>query len=210
MPKDKQKKNEINIQTTLKNYLMLIKNKQFIRYSFCFGMLYSGMMLWIATSPFLLMKDYGLSAQSFGLSQIPIFGAFILASFLVKKWSDKKTFNFFIKAGLIGAIIALLTLIFNIAMPNKIVLLILAMAIYAFSFGLACAPLNRMAFNTAAADKGITASAFYTCMMGTGSLITVLFGLFYGNYFSYVIAIFLVILGAIVNFKEIKNENINK
>ncbi len=204
MPKNKVKAPSLSFdfKKMAKDYWFLLKNKKFIGYCFSFGLFYSALMLWIVASPFLLMTDNGISPKLFGLLQIPIFGAFILATQVVRKLGDRLNFNQFIKMGAWLALLSIMILCCFLYYKNTIFFLILGMAIYAFGFGLLSAPLNRLAFNTASGEKGITASVFYTSMMGTGSFITILFGIFYTGYISYLITMSAIILLGLFKFKN--------
>lgn len=204
MPQDKAKSPlfSFDFKKMISDYWELLKNHKFIGYCFSFGLFYSGLMLWIVASPFLLMIDNGISPKLFGVLQIPIFGAFIIATQLVRKFADKMTFNALIKIGSGIALFSMIILLCNLYLKNMIFCLILGMAFYAFGFGLLSAPLNRLAFNAASGEKGITASVFYTCMMGTGSFITILFGVFYAGYMSYLITFSAIILLGFFNLKK--------
>ncbi len=47
-------------------------------------MLFGGIIAWITVSPFLLIGTYHYTPIEFGFAQIPIFGSYILGTFVLK------------------------------------------------------------------------------------------------------------------------------
>ncbi len=185
---------KLNLKDTCANYHALIKNNKFMVHAMIFGLFYSGLMLWISTSPFILMVENDLTSPDFGVVQIPVFASFIVGSQLVRFIIDKVPLEKIIEFGIGGAVISSVVLLLN----HTVVGIVISTMIYALSFGLISAPLNRISFNASDSSKGITASVFYTCMMTTGAIITMIFGFIYTDVTSYAWAMAAVIGVAVV------------
>lgn len=207
MPESNQNKNTsaFSLKNLYSEYRVVLKNTKFLRHALMFGLLYGGIMLWIATSPFLLMETNGLDARQFGLAQVPIFGSFIIGSqivrLLVKRLKLKTLAITGITIALIGTIISMIASFYG---DNMLLIIIGSVMIFALGFGLASAPLNRLAFNSSRADKGILTSMFYTCSMTVGSAGTVLISILYdGHLMSYAACMVAMMLIAITLFISI-------
>lgn len=155
------------------SYMNLLSNRRFLTSSLTLGLLISVMIAWISASPFLLMQDEQLSFIEFGLSQVPIFALYGIATRFVglihERYGSEKLFK-------IGFGIILTALLFlmigHFLSLNYMYRLIIPVAIYSCGFGLISAPLNRSVFTSTDVKKGTVTAMFYLIEMGTASLIT--------------------------------------
>ena len=86
-----------------RNYRALFANRAFVAYALAIGLMFSGQLVFIAGSSFVLIDELGLSAGMFGLGfgfvAIGIMGGAWLSSRLVGRWLDARVV-------LLGAIVA--------------------------------------------------------------------------------------------------------
>lgn len=167
-------KKSISLYSIAIGYKVLLTNCSFIFHSLCFGMGYTAIMLWVSVSPFLLMNIYGLDTYTFGLYQVPIFLSYVIGtmttSYLIKKIELVKI----MRAGFIISIIGVISVSISCTL-HLLYPIMQSISICMIAIGMLAAPLNRLSFNASNGDKGITASVFYTCMMGTGAIVIKLF-----------------------------------
>ena len=86
-----------------KNYRALFSNRSFLAYSLVIGLMFSGQLVFISGSSFVLIDELGLSARAFGFSfgfvAIGIMGGAWLSSRLIDRWQDTRVV-------LLGAVVA--------------------------------------------------------------------------------------------------------
>lgn len=85
----------------------------------------------------------------------------------------------------------------------------MSISISMIAFGILSAPLNKLAFNSSNEDKGVTASIFYTCMIGLGAIVTKLFGYIDYNIINFTIALILFALIQMLLFTITTNSGDN-
>ena len=86
-----------------KNYGALFSNRSFVAYALVIGLMFSGQLVFISGSSFVLIDELGLSARMFGFSfgfvAVGIMGGAWLSSRLVDRWQDTRVV-------LLGAVVA--------------------------------------------------------------------------------------------------------
>ena len=86
-----------------KNYGALFANRSFVTYALVVGLMFSGQLVFISGSSFVLIDELGLSARMFGFSfgfvAVGIMGGAWLSSRLVDRWQDTHVV-------LLGAVVA--------------------------------------------------------------------------------------------------------
>ena len=86
-----------------KNYGALFTNRSFVAYALVGGLMFSGQLVFISGSSFVLIDELGLSARMFGFSfgfvAVGIMGGAWLSSRLVDRWQDTRVV-------LLGAVVA--------------------------------------------------------------------------------------------------------
>lgn len=187
-------KSALNPRLIWKDYRQLLKNKIFILRSGTLGLIYASLIAWITGSPDILMNEYHLSTLEFGLSQSPIFGCYIIGTILGQRLMNKQEGSTIIRYGISLSILGVLCLLASIMIiPSQLWGIMVSMSIITLGAGLNCAPLNRACFQSSNVNKGITSALFYTILMGTGTLWSVLVSLKFANgalsYLSILVAI---------------------
>lgn len=151
-------------------YKALFKNQQFTSLSMAYGCHFACLILWITSSPYLLMKISNLDERTFALSQIPVFVMLGLGAnairLLEKKFSYKRIIQFGQVVSLIGALSTLLVAVAAYEAKN----FVMAILPLTFGFGLLSAPLSRRAMTSTALNQGIVTAGFFLIMDLTGGL----------------------------------------
>jgi DHA1 family multidrug/chloramphenicol efflux transport protein-like MFS transporter len=170
-----QSRKPLNMKTLITTYRKILTNFPFIISASVFGLLYGGIMGWITTSPFILISTLKMSPAQFGYLQFPIFGAYIIGAQLVKQLVEKRNLEQLIHSGLIISCLAGLALIlFSFLAPSNFLSFVIPMTGYAFGFGFAAAPLNRITLTATAEQKGTAMAVFYLIMIGSGTVISLI------------------------------------
>ncbi len=135
----------IKLKQTVHNYLSLIKNRKYIFGTLSFSFAFGSVIVWISSSPMVLMKLFQLDKNEFSLAQIPIFLAFVLGTFALRFLSHFKTPQQCLNIGfVITAISAVLVCLASFLYPTHLYLLIAIFSIYNFGYGLFSAPFTRI------------------------------------------------------------------
>lgn len=190
-------KDTLNLKSLISTYGKLLRNRLFISSSLSYGLLYSGLILWIAASPFFLMDLYKFSPTTYAFMQIPIFVAFFIGTRIMDGLMSRVPVEKIIAFGLFVAMLSAAILLgLILTMPSISAFYLLgSMSGYAFGFGLAAAALNRITLNATKEKKGAATAIFYLSMIGTGTLMTLLFSLM-GEGAVAIFAIFIAVIAA--------------
>lgn len=164
MPKDHRRPNDsLNLVRSFGEFKYLFACREFLRLSIAFGCFFSVLIVWLTSSPLLLMERFGFSERSFALSQIPIFFALACGAqtirFLEKVMSYRSIILVGQKFSLLGAFMML-----GAGYLDFVEGIIGAMALFAFGFGLFSAPLSRKAMTSTTLDQGIVTAGFFLIM----------------------------------------------
>lgn len=153
------------------NYRELLTNKKFMLGSICIGLIEVPCLSWIGISPIILIKKAHLSVLEYGLWQIPVFGASILANFTIGFLTKRMSLT---KVLLVGSTTMAFAMILLVGLPllfkAKYFSLMPGIIVYFFSLALSLAPIQRITLYSSPVAKG-TASAL---MSLTSMLICVL------------------------------------
>ena len=159
-------------------YRRILSTRGFIFAALPAGLLYSGIIVWIAISPFILINEMEINPETFGLWQIPIFASYIIGAQTMKSLTSHfKTYYLC----LIGLSIACISGIFILTFSHilSLIALVLPMCGYACGAGFASAPLTRLSMTSTEEKVGAVSALFYLKMAGMGSLMSFLAGLLY-------------------------------
>lgn len=176
----KDKRSNGSLKDIFRNYMRLLNNKTFMRYTLCVTFFYAGIYAFIAGSPFIYISYYGISEQYYGwLFGLNILGVVSL-SFVNRKWVSLYGIQFLLslatKIAMLAAILLAVMVYFNIGGIYAVITLIFII----FSMNgiiAACA--------TAAALDGVgeisgSASALIGCLQyGSGIISSILLALFH-------------------------------
>ena len=209
----KNKNIKIKLLPIFYNYLNLLKNKKFIFGSISFGFSFGSLMVWISSSPIVLMKLFDLDKNEFSLVQIPIFLSFILGTFFLRYLSKFINPSQCLLIGLsISFIASIITVFFSLIDPKSLFLLIAPISIFNFGYGVFSAPFTRIILDSTEQSKGITSALLYFLFFAIGSSASAAFGLVYtGTVFSFTFYIFIILLFSMLFFALMKPlENLKK
>lgn len=198
------------IFTQYKNILM---NKSFILFSLLPLFLFSALIAWIVTGPFLLIDVFHFEPHAFGIAQAFVFGGLILGLRMVKKMMEKYPLKKIILIGgttaLIGGMYGFLT---SLLFPNIVWNIIIAMMIISIGAGLVFPIANRLSVESSTEPMGsrMAVSSFLTSvfgMLGSG----VVSGFYNGKLLSLgIITIIFCLSAFLMQFVVIRDMNNNK
>lgn len=166
------KRTELSLRIVCDNYKLLLTDVRFMLGAISFGFLGIGCVAWIGLAPMILVTDGKMSLIEYGIWQIPVFGAFILANILLIKLTYKLSLQKLVK---IGGLIAFIGLMISFILPlifgNHYIWLMPGIIIYFFGFGFSASPIYRLILYITKISKG-TASALlsliYMSIQGFG------------------------------------------
>lgn len=190
-----QNKIKFNLTKTIDDYKKILQNKEFLLGTLAWGTTFGALMIWISSSPLILMNLMGLNSTEFSIAQIPIFVGFICGTFVLRALN--RVFNLYqcVRVGISFCFIGfLLLIVMSIYFERSIVLLIGSITLFDFGYGILSAPLTRLILDSSNFPKGITSSLFYFIGLSIGSLASVLFGTVY----NYKLSSFTISLTAIM------------
>lgn len=190
----------LTFKTLWQEYRAILVNRKFMLNATIAGLVYGGMILWIAISPFLLMQTYGFTIKEFGFVQLPIFASFMVGSQAVRLLVDKVELKTLLLSGIIVATFGAVSIFTWALLSNEFsLIIIMAMMIYSLGFGITAAPSIHLSLSHNSANKGAATAIFWSCMMSIGAIGTILSSLFYNNHLmSYAIILLLIIIAALL------------
>lgn len=152
----------------LDDFKTVYRNKRFWIMTLSLPMVSMPLMLWIALSPVMLVKDLGLSSLYYGLAQFPVLNGLILGNLvlikLVDRWALGRTVMLGLPLMLLGTGIVLLGLL----QPSHFFwYLVIGMSLVSFGEGMSFSVLYRFALMSSEVSKGTVASAVSMLMMLT-------------------------------------------
>jgi MFS family permease len=172
MPKDSVRDvHALEPQKMIQGYRALLQNKVFVLRCGTLGLIYASLIAWITGSPSILMIDFNLSTFAFGLCQSPIFGCYILGAQIGQRLINRFEGEKIIRSGIQLSLLGVVSLLCSVVLfPHQLWGIVVSMSVLVLGAGIVCAPLNRACFQSSTLSKGITSAMFYTMLMGTGTL----------------------------------------
>lgn len=178
----------------LSNYLALLQNRLFMTYLISYGLFFSGMIAYLSGAPFIIINLLKMPVQHFGLTQLAVFGAFMLTSLfvgkLVRHFGTRKVIW-------LGAIIIILSSIImvvcSIILPQSLYGFVGSMMGYAAGFGLVGSPLTKETLSASPHAGGFAAAMLGFSMTGFSSLASIIVSAIYNQAIISVAAIILMI-----------------
>lgn len=163
-------------------YINIFLNKKFMSNAFPTACLYSGIIIWITASPFIVIDLFKIPEQYFGFVQIPVFLGYIIGAFVMRVLLHR--FNTTI-LGLIGitlsTISTIILLVITLKHPASIWQLILPMAGYTVGCGFANAPMTKAALSSTQEHMGSVTAFFYLKLAGIGAIGSFIVSIIYHN-----------------------------
>ena len=182
-----------------KSYVILLKSKKFILGNIMYGLLAVPCIVWIALSPRMIVSDAHLSLMTYGLWQLPVFGAYILGNFTLSRLINRLTLFKCMLTGFVAVVVGLIMMwVISYFYPTSFEAFMPGLTIYFFGYSLTAAPLNRFLLYITNVGKGTTSafiSVFSMCTQALGiEVINLLYS--YQNYklfsiYSAIIGLFL-------------------
>ncbi len=177
MPESTSKENRTNIhiKVIIKNYINILMNVDFFLNTTIFSTLFSVLIVWIVSGPFLVMHTFHYTPLAYASFQAIVFSGFILATLLIKPIMNHLEPHRIINIGLvIVTCSALAAMLVAYVMPHELLYLVFAMMVYAFGSGLCLAPLNRLAIEACQEPMGAR-TAMFSCIMTVSAFIATVF-----------------------------------
>lgn len=144
----------------LADFKNVFRNRIFLIGALTLACSYIPLMTWVALSPLILMEEAGLSAAGFAWTQVPVFGAVIIANMTVARFIKDPTSPRFIRA---CAPLLLLGLMINTAGSlmgaQAWISAIVGMTLFAFGIGLIFPTLFRFTLFSNNLPKGTVSAA---------------------------------------------------
>lgn len=139
-----------NIGQTFKNFLILIKDRQFIGYALTQGFMMAGVFAYVAGTPFVYQNIYGASPQLFGL----LFGmngiGIMTGTFIIGRFADVISETTFLKTGLIMSFSASLALLMIVFFNGPFYAVVITIFIFISSIGI----ISTSSFSLAMESQG--------------------------------------------------------
>jgi len=125
-----------NLGQTFKNFLSLLKDRQFVGYALTQGFIMSGIFAYVSGTPFVYQNIYGTSPQLFSL----LFGmngvGIMIGTFLIGRFADLIPESRFLKIGLFMAMAASSTLLIVVLFNGPLWAVVVPIFIFVSSIGI--------------------------------------------------------------------------
>jgi len=199
MPESNPKENRIqfSLKHVFSSYGRIVKNKNFMLATIVLCLIYSGLIAWLTMGPLLVTEAYHYTPITFGILQAFIFGAFIAGNMFIKSAMQYMVINKIIFIGLLmtlaGSILAVVACYF---FSQYILLLIVALMIFAAGAALQYGTLQRIAIEKSQEAMGLRMAIFSSCLGIAGVVTSAVCSYFY-NDTTIVLAYFLLISASI-------------
>ena len=148
----------------------VFRNRIFLTGAATLSLSYIPLMTWVAVSPVILIDDGGLSTSQYAWTQVPIFGAVIVANMLVVNFIKDPTTPRFIWSGIPIQLTGLALLIAgNILSPHVWLWSVLGTSFYAFGIGLIFPTLYRFTLFSNDLPKGTVSASLNIVVLSTSA-----------------------------------------
>lgn len=157
---------KISLFSILENYKVLVQHPKFVSGTLACALMGIPAIVWIALSPVILVSKAHMSLVMYGVWQIPVFGAFILANILLSLLSHRYSI---IRLSFLGSIILFLGLAIMCLFPYYYGAepfgLMPGLVIYSLGYGMAATPLYRFLLFSTQIGTGTTSALISTITM---------------------------------------------
>lgn len=171
MPALKVQNSPISFSSILSNYSEIIKFPTLLSSLLSYSFLFGSLVIFLTGGPFLFENTFGLSQKAFGISQIGIFGGFILGSFFTLKMnarlSNKKLLQIS-RLLITTGILCLMTYVLLVDNPSVRCLLPLVML--SLGFGIIAGPLTNIIIKLSKTHVGLLSALIGLGMTGMGCM----------------------------------------
>ncbi len=171
-------------------YWGLLKNRMFIRHLLAYGLFFGGIIAYLSGAPFVIINLLKIPAQYFGVTQLTVFGAFIVTSLLVDKLVKRyRTDRVILLGSIIIVLAAVAMLLVSFVYPRSLYGFVGGMMLYAAGFGLASSPLAKETLSASPNSGGFAAAMLGFSMTGFSSLGSFAVGIVYNQTIASVAAV---------------------
>src|SRR5690606_15406032 len=123
--------------SVLRDFRDVFRNRVFLFGAATIALSYIPMMTWVAVSPVILIDAGGMTTTQFAWTQVPVFGAVILANMIVARWVKDPTDPHFIWRAVPIQLCGLAVLIAgNVLWPHVWLWSVTGTSLYAFGIGM--------------------------------------------------------------------------
>lgn len=158
----------------LSSYRELLGTPRFMQGSMALGLISIPLISWISLSPLLLMHNLGLSAISYGLWQLPIFGGLIGGNLALNYAAGRFDLEALVRLAAAPIVFGLVLMLGLALATENLLLIISGMTIYAFGMGIGNASLYRLTLFASDSGKGVVAAMLgmvSIAIIGLGSIL---------------------------------------
>lgn len=146
--------------SVLRDFRDVFRNRVFLFGAATIALSYIPMMTWVAVSPVILIDAGGMTTTQFAWTQVPVFGAVILANMIVARWVKDPTDPHFIWRAVPIQLCGLAVLIAgNVLCPHVWLWSVTGTSLYAFGIGMIFPTLFRFTLFTNNLPKGTVSAA---------------------------------------------------
>ncbi|CAM4227015.1 Bcr/CflA family multidrug efflux MFS transporter [Lederbergia lenta] len=147
-----------NIGQTLKNFLSLIKDRQFTGYALTQGFITAGIFAYVSGTPFVYQNIYGVSPQVFSI----LFGmngiGIMLGTHLVGRLADVVSETRFLKIGLLMSSLASISLLLVVLFNGPLFAVVISIFFFVSSIGIISTSSFSLAMDSQAHMAGSAAA----------------------------------------------------
>lgn len=148
------------------SYWRVLTNKAYMLQLAILAALFSGFIVWITVSPFLVISSFHYSTIAFGLFQAFIFIFYIIGNQSVDYLMEKIGIKSLIRLGLTFIIVGGMAVSLTAwCFPNTLYPFIASMTIYSIGSALCFAPLNRTIIEASTERMGVRVAIFTVILM---------------------------------------------
>lgn len=160
----------IPVKNLLAEYLSLVKQPNLLLPLLGYGLLFAAIIIFLTTGPILFEDLFKLGPKAFGVSQIFIFGAYIIGSSLNMKFAKIPSKSFLkISVGVLLISCALFYILAIISIASVYSLLI-PLILLSFGFGLGASRLTNAILDQAGKSSGLCSALIGFSMTGFGCI----------------------------------------
>ncbi len=171
MPETLKEQQPLNLSKIAKDYAHILGNWTFLQPTLCICLIFAIMIAWITEGPFLVLEVFHLTPMTFGYTQIIIFSALIIGTrcvpLLLERYSLTKMI--FLCLTIITSA-CLLNVLLSYMAPDRLVDIVLPLALIAFSSGISFPVFNRLAIESRGGSVAIKMSLFASFIALSGFL----------------------------------------
>lgn len=148
-----------NGRVIFSNYKALCCNPRFMLGAIARGFLELPCIVWIGLAPIILVTRAHLSVIAYAWWQLPVFGACIIGSFLLRHLTHQYDLERLVRLGTVGVFVSLVLMYaLPLCVGNYFIWFMPGLIFYCLSLGFVSAPLNRYILYSTSVTKGITSA----------------------------------------------------